>query len=681
MARTNVKGTQVSDGSITRDDLNTATAGKAVITRLAVGDGLSISSSTGADTGTGNVVIGADMTYLNTQFPNFNSTKPQNHVFAAPGVGGNGTPAFRALVAGDIPALPVSGVTNLQTLLDAKISGSGTSGYLSKYTGTVSHGNSVLYETGGGNVAIGGTAASSKLSFALFWDNNNETVGLNFAQGYTSGGLPAYGIGFGPAYTEGYLTYRSGVGNGNAYGHKWFVNNVELMRLRGDGRLGLGTNLPAYLLDVNGTGRFTGNVTFASNIAVGTVSDVSSLVINKKLSGGATYFGVLNGGAIQADVTTQAIYNYTQLNTQAASFTLQYAKLFSIGLGIIGASSSITNVYGYHVESTLAVGTNNYAFISEMNAGTGRWNLYMLGTANNYLAGNVWIGTNSSTYKFDVNGTGHFSGNVTFDANAILATAPTTGSHLVNKTYADLKLAAPTASASSGQVVKYNGSANTWATLSTADLSDNASLVKYISNNGERGLFMYGDVDYNYIESFLYTNPDSGISLGLHGYLFDGTSSTKEYGIQLDTDGYLYHLRLDGTRSRLATVDMLGSGGGSGSGIWNGGSVSNDIYLPDYQKIFWNRKTDSQYTARMYSNDTPALNIQSQGSIIIGADKYLELISNRRLPGYGEETGVCIDGVIIDVQNASILSGGYAKFAVSFVGGPHNKFKLTLVAA
>lgn len=52
--------------------------------------------------------------------------------------------------------------------------------------------------------------------------------------------------------------------------------------------------------------------------------------------------------------------------------------------------------------------------------------------------GNVGIGTTPSyNYKLDVAGTGRFTGEVTFGSNAILATAPTIGNHLTNKTYVD----------------------------------------------------------------------------------------------------------------------------------------------------------------------------------------------------------------------------------------------------
>ena len=91
---------------------------------------------------------------------------------------------------------------------------------------------------------------------------------MNLSYGNVAGGLPAYGIGAGPN-TEGYVTYRSGQGSTDLYGHKFFVNNVEVARFRGDlttvlaGALGIGTNnLTAYNL------RISKNITGAHRVAV-----------------------------------------------------------------------------------------------------------------------------------------------------------------------------------------------------------------------------------------------------------------------------------------------------------------------------------------------------------------------------------------------------------------------------
>ena len=56
MARTQIRGSQVFDKSITRDDLDITTPAKAVITNLVQGTGIFL-QSTGIESGTGEVTI------------------------------------------------------------------------------------------------------------------------------------------------------------------------------------------------------------------------------------------------------------------------------------------------------------------------------------------------------------------------------------------------------------------------------------------------------------------------------------------------------------------------------------------------------------------------------------------------------------------------------------------------
>jgi hypothetical protein len=58
MARTEVRSKQIKDGGVKREDLNTTVTGRAVITRVIAGTGVSL-SSTGVDSGTGDVTINA----------------------------------------------------------------------------------------------------------------------------------------------------------------------------------------------------------------------------------------------------------------------------------------------------------------------------------------------------------------------------------------------------------------------------------------------------------------------------------------------------------------------------------------------------------------------------------------------------------------------------------------------
>lgn len=58
-AQTTVTGSQIRNGTVTRDKMNTGTAGKSVITRILPGIGVNLTYS-GADTGTGEVIISMD---------------------------------------------------------------------------------------------------------------------------------------------------------------------------------------------------------------------------------------------------------------------------------------------------------------------------------------------------------------------------------------------------------------------------------------------------------------------------------------------------------------------------------------------------------------------------------------------------------------------------------------------
>jgi hypothetical protein len=121
-----------------------------------------------------------------------------------------------------------------------------------------------------------------------------------------------------------------------------------------------------------------------------------SIRVGKAATGNVDSVGVLITSQINSDVTASFVGYQTQLTTQAASFTTSGVYHFLANALGLGAGSSVTNQFGFVSESSLTTATNNYAFRGNIASGTGRYNLYMAGTADNYLAGNLGIGTTAN---------------------------------------------------------------------------------------------------------------------------------------------------------------------------------------------------------------------------------------------------------------------------------------------
>jgi hypothetical protein len=474
MAKTNVKGTQVLDGSVGRADLNTTVSGSAVITRLITNNGIAITNNTGADSGTGDVTVAADLTFLDTKYPSITVSRTQNFVLAAP-ASGNGTPNFRALVAGDIPAIMVSGVTGLQTTLDNKWAVGGNSLSNTGLIGSTTDQNIQLLRNSiaGLTLKVDGITDVKKLAVGRIsgqsgtsWDSlavfgGNVTIGGrdSVVQGSYDINFVAHTINDNPGNPTRKARIKFGYYDAANFVDK-FKRTIEYWRA-GD-MLVVGSH-STLIADTTTTAPIEGNsVYFGADGSIGIGSsalEASSLKISKIITGGtqSSAYGILNNGVIQSDISVTAYYNNTFASTAASAtaYTIPGLIHYSARQLAFGSNSSVSNQYAFYADSTLADASNNYGFYGAIAASTGDWNAYMAGTANNYFSGNVWIGTNTGAYKLDVMGTGHFSQDVTFDSNALLSTTPTAGNHLVNKNYADTKLSG---TGTSNYIAKYIGS-------------------------------------------------------------------------------------------------------------------------------------------------------------------------------------------------------------------------------
>jgi len=109
---------------------------------------------------------------------------------------------------------------------------------------------------------------------------------------------------------------------------------------------------------------------------------------------------------IPSTSTGQTISFSSRPSTEVASFTANQIIHYYASQGTIGAGSSVTNQYAYNCESTLTDATTNIGFYSALAAsGSSRYNMYMAGTAPNYMAGNLSVGAFPTNDRLRIGGT------------------------------------------------------------------------------------------------------------------------------------------------------------------------------------------------------------------------------------------------------------------------------------
>jgi hypothetical protein len=153
-----------------------------------------------------------------------------------------------------------------QAALTNPITGTGTTNYLSKFTGGTALGNSQIFDNGT-NVGIGTTSvASSRLTItggSLPSQDNGNTNALQFSGGVTGRRASSNTVGFIGTYLNtssieisaglsgAGISMHGSTASANANSLILYANSTESMRITSTGNVGIGTTSPGAKLDIN----------------------------------------------------------------------------------------------------------------------------------------------------------------------------------------------------------------------------------------------------------------------------------------------------------------------------------------------------------------------------------------------------------------------------------------------
>lgn len=423
--------------------------------------------------------------------------------------------------------------------LDGVFINNGGTGVLSGIHFTSPH----LMLNGGSGLTTGGTVTDLSILGGIVANNSQ---GLYFNSGlsgvHVSGVTAGAGGGL-PGNTNNGIVISAGVDNSVIVGNDLRGNGTALSNAGGSNQL-IDNNLGASstLVKVNGgsidntaigattqaSGKFTTGW-YTQNFGIGTTNTATGVYVATNATGAANAYAMRNVQAVQSDVTGTYISYSSVPNTAASSFTLSALQHFRADNATANAGSAITTQTGF-LASGLSSAANNYGFQGALSAAANTYNLYMNGSAVNYLAGSLGIGTTSLT-----------------GVNLAVNKAITGG---VNS-YGVRSLGAVQSDVTTGAFA-FDTSIDTQATAFTL-----GTLTHYRAQQGTIGAGSTVTNQYGFQAGSNLTGATN--NYGFRGDLSAATGRWNFYASGTANNAFAGNTRFGGTTAPVATVDVTGS--------------------------------------------------------------------------------------------------------------------------
>lgn len=316
---------------------------------------------------------------------------------------------------GEILQLQSDGVWENKTLSEAGIiSGSGTTNYVSKFTGTTSLGNSIIFDNGT-NVGIGTTSPTTRFQIGELFKVTSDAV-------TTWGSTNSMGT----LSWDANLAIIGGLANTAV---QFRANNAEVMRLTTSGNVGIGTSSPTQKLQVNGSLLSTSTLNSTSGSFLIDHPGVNSWKIGITNANTSTFsIGNDNGGAFATKVFNITNSGNVGIGTTSPTQTLDVNGNFSSNNIFLKATNSLvgTNTTDGSDNKSLRLSSSNDVSVSRgsyinlygnENSNTGKLQLLAGNVSDGNIefytgnviermritsSGNVGIGTSSPGNKLQI---------------------------------------------------------------------------------------------------------------------------------------------------------------------------------------------------------------------------------------------------------------------------------------